>query len=479
MSQETVQKWWNAKNLTLPAIDYFHSAAVTCLDNPILTLADLADIVTQDPGMSLSLFRQVNGQLSKNGRDRTETIHATLGLLGNSAIADFIHTHKTLGKSGIAQDCITNYHQLISRGYHFQEQLAYLISSQGLTLGHELKSAAILHNIGEMMVCIADHDHYLIYQHEFHKNGSDVISAKPVFGFDFHELGALVSDQCYLPELVFESLKNGPKVGRKIHSIQLSADISHHAEEGWNHSALQATTKATAVFLNMPHTEFEKNCYQNAIKAANLCPIENVIPAAARLINLPHIIKTDPMPIDPPSKQTAKSPPSFESRLKALLKSPEASQSQLISLLLNHLHESLGFCHTALMLLSRDKKNLAVRLNHGYDPDSPFLKLSLETARSGLFLSLLKKPVALWVSKSNYAKYSSMIPGIFQAASLSENYCVMSLFVDKKPIGIVYCDRKASVNPIDKHNYQDYKTSIMLANKGLLILSARNRSKAV
>ncbi|MFT5506672.1 MAG: HD-like signal output (HDOD) protein [Gammaproteobacteria bacterium] len=479
MSLETAQKWWNSKNPTLPAIDYFHSAAVTCLDNPILTLTDLADIVTQDPGMSLSLFSQVNGQLSKNGRGRTETIHATLALLGNSAISDFIHTHKTLGKAGIAQDCITDYHQLISRGYHFQEQLAYLISSQGLTLGHELKSAAILHNIGEMMVCLADHDQYLIYQQEFHNNGSDVISAKPVFGFDFHELGTLVSDQCYLPELMLESLKNGPKVGRKIHSIQLSADISHHAEEGWNHSALRATTKATAVFLNMPHTEFEKNCYQNAIKAAHLCPIENVIPAAARLINLPHIIKTEPLPIDPPSKQTERSPPSFESSLKALLKYSDSNQAQLISLLLKHLHESLGFSHTALMLLSRDNKTLAVRLNHGYDPDSPFLKLSLETARSGLLLSLLKKPLALWVSSADYSKYSSMIPGKFQAASLSENYCVMALFVDKKPVGIVYCDRKTSVNPIDKLNYQAFKTCIMLANRGLLILSSRNQTKAV
>ena len=70
------------------------------------------------------------------------------------------------------------------------------------------------------------------------------------------------------------------------------------------------------------------------------------------------------------------------------------------------------------------------------------------------------------------------MPVKFKAAFLHENFYLMSLFIDKRPMGLIYADRSLGVNPLDKVTYIKFKSAIMLTSKALAYL-AKLKQKAV
>jgi len=58
---ESAAKTWLAKpNKMIPALDILHRRALETLNDKTATFSDLAVIITLDPGMSISLYHQVN-----------------------------------------------------------------------------------------------------------------------------------------------------------------------------------------------------------------------------------------------------------------------------------------------------------------------------------------------------------------------------------------------------------------------------------
>jgi hypothetical protein len=329
-----------------------------------------------------------------------------------------------------------------------------------------------LHNLGEFCACLFDHDHYRQYQQKFLAMGSDANSAKPVFGFDFHELGRVYAEKSFLPALVTESLDENIPAGRKARLIQLAADVSHQAETGWYHSSMTATVQVCAAYLNQSLDRFDKQLQAVAIESARNCPFTDVLPAAARLIMLPDREKsTIPAPDDPARRDPGRN--EFEIRIKALLQTTHPTRTRLIDLLLSHLHYDLHLTRAVLMLLSRDKTRLGTRAGKGIDEHSPIRTLVIDISRPGLLKTLLAMPQALWVKAEDYQRYEAALPAKFKSSFLHESFFLMSLYATGKPIGMIFCDRSAAVNKLDKLSYIQFKSAIMLTSKALTELTKR------
>ena len=215
MSEQTARSWLSTHHAIIPALEVFYHQALKTLQDHSKTVADLADIIALDPGMSISLYHEVNGKLRQAGKTPVETIHSALSLLGDSAIADLVMQHKVLDQTHPDALRRQSYHQLMSRNYHLLAQLEAFIRLQGIQAIREVRSAALLHNLGEFCACLFDHSHYRQYQQNFLATGGDANSARPVFGFDFHELGRVYAEKSFLPELVTESLDQNIPAGRK------------------------------------------------------------------------------------------------------------------------------------------------------------------------------------------------------------------------------------------------------------------------
>jgi hypothetical protein len=119
---------------------------------------------------------------------------------------------------------------------------------------------------------------------------------------------------------------------------------------------MKATEEVCAAYLNQSLEGFDRQLQQVAIACARKSPFDDVLPAASRLIMLPDLEQTD----KPAVQLELKTDPGgqeFEHRIKALLRTQNPTQAQLLDLLLGHLHDDLHLTRVALMLLSRDHSN--------------------------------------------------------------------------------------------------------------------------
>ena len=98
MSEQAARSWLSSHRDIVPALEIHHRQASKILEDHTRTVADLAAVVALDPGMSLTLFDQVNSKLHQGGRPPVGSVQVALGLLGDSAIADLVLEHRVLDR---------------------------------------------------------------------------------------------------------------------------------------------------------------------------------------------------------------------------------------------------------------------------------------------------------------------------------------------------------------------------------------------
>ncbi len=477
MTETAARTWLSSYHDIIPALEVHHAQALEILEDHTKTLRDLAEVIVLDPGMSVSLYHEVNNKLVQGNKQSVDSVHAALSLLGDGKIADLVMQHKVLGETHPDALRRQSYHQLMSRTFHLLAQLESFVSIQGIRGINEIRSAAILHNIGEFCACLFDHERYQRYQQKFRELGIDANSAKQVFSFDFHELGRIYAEKSYLPMLVTESLDENIPAGRKARLIQLAADVSHQAEVSWYHSAMKATEEVCAAYLNQSLEGFDRQIQRIALDCARNSPFDDVIPAAARLIMLPDLEQAP----KPALKLELKADPGgqeFEHRIKALLRTQNPTQAQLLDLLLGHLHDDLHLTRVALLLMSRDGNMLGTRAGKGFDEHSPIRTLVIDISSASVLRSLMSKSQALWVESDTYSNYEAALPAKFKSAFLHESFYLMSMHVNGRPTGLIYADRSLGVHKLDKVTYIKFKSAILLTSKAVTYLGKMKQQTA-
>ncbi|MFT5662655.1 MAG: HD-like signal output (HDOD) protein [Gammaproteobacteria bacterium] len=467
MSDSAARAWLSSHKKPVPALDVLHQKALETLKSTTASLSDLADIISFDPGMSIALFEKMNDNRNGNRRPRLDSIHSLLGLMGIQAVTQFVNQFETMQSSELSYNTRQAYHQLMSRNFHLMHQTAQLIKLQGMDNTHDIQTAAMLHNAGEIYTCLFDFQHYLKYQQACLSNKLGAESAQSIFGYSFAELGRLLRHELNLPDLVREAQQESKNTSRKARTLQIAAEITQQAEIGWNHYAFTRSLILGAKYLGCSVASLRKKVLSTALEAARDFPIAGVFPAIAKAILLPTVEKPKPAVKEQPPV-TSSLP--FSDKIRALIKSPTATQTGIIELLIKELAEKLQLSRVVLMVLSKDGAVLSTRMSNGLGGQSPLLKLQIKVSQSGLIKSLITKPQSLWVKSANFKKYENLLPGSFRASCLSQNFFLMSLFIGKKPIGIFFCD---STKKLDEALYNTFKSNLMCTGKALTFLSQR------
>ena len=514
MTTDLAKQWFDQHRINLPALPEFQTQVAELGMLKTSTLSQMADIISLDPGMSMTLFQDVNGRLEKSGRHRMDSIHNSISVLSETAIREFVEQHKNINTIKNT-NCRQQYRQLVNCSQHLQAQLIYAAKKQGLATNHDLQIAALLYNCGEMLTCVGDFNTYQKYLKQFRTSFSAEEVAIDTFGFTFNDLGMALCDAFFLPELVSESFASGKNRTRKACLIQHAASIANLAELGWGSEFINQAIEQCKIFVAPESQDFDKQVYQVAIQAARNNEITESRPAAINLLQTPCFDNTTPKTAEensdsPPAhsarpdkalsvvekakallnarqekknREIAANKPSIDvsgygPEIKTLLMSEQANQAKLITHLFKYLQEHVHLSETALLLLSPDKKQLSVKLSNGYEAESKFSNLALETARSGLFLTVLKNKTPCWVSPANYEKYELYLPAAFRLANESRNFVIAPMYAGKKPLGIVFCSKQNSDQVLDKKAFAAFKAITTLANKGLSFLIKKKTQKA-
>ena len=476
MSDKAAEEWLSSHQEALPAFDASHLQVIEMLELGIASMAEIADIAMLDPGMNCLLMHAVNSKLKQSKRPAVDTVHTAIGHLGKPKITQLLNEHQPLShicKNRVVQQ---SYRQLLSKTYHALEQMTAFARLQGIHSIDDMRSAMLLRSIAELHVCLFDADRYQQYLQQVSRKKN--MLAGNTFDFSFTELGRQLAKKYVLPELVGESFDNDKNTGLKARIIQLATDIADQAELGWQHKGMLDAQKICADFLNLKPQDALQHILEASLLAAHNSPIDDVLPAAARLIMLPDVEKPVKLETTKAAEKPASETTTLSHQLKAILHLPNPTQPQVLGLLLKGLHQDLNFSRVALMLISIDHKKIVTRAGKGIPADSPFLKLDIDIVQSGLLKSLLEKPQSLSVNATSYKKYEHMLPGKFKATCLCNSFVLMSFFIGSKPVGLVYADRSKGKSGIDSAVYQEFKSSVMTAGKILTYL-AKKKTQAI
>jgi len=471
MSDRTAKAWLSSHKKPVPALNEFHKKALETLNSKTATLSDLADITSFDPGMSIALFEKMNAKRTGYQKPRFDSIHSLLGLMGIPAVTHFVNECETMQSSELSNDARQAYHQLMSRNFHLMHLSAHLIELQGMKNTHDFQTAALLYNVGEIYTCLFDFQQYQKYQQACLPNKNAAECAQSILGYSFAELGRLLSYELNLPDLAREAQQQSINTGRKARTLQIAADITQQADTGWNHDDFTRSLKLGAEYLDCPISSLRKKVLSTALEAARNFPIAGVFPAIAKAILLPTVEK---LKLTIKEQPPATSDLSFNDQVRSLVKSPTTTQTGIIELLIKELAEKHQLSRIVLMVLSKDGTVLSTRMSNGLDSQSPLLKLNIKVSQGGVINSLITKPQSLWVKSANFKKYEPLLPGNFKASCLSQNFFLMSLFIDEKPIGMIFCD---STKELDETLYNIFKSNLLLTGKALTFISHRANKK--
>ncbi len=480
MSISKAINWLQNHSDTIPATQHTYDEIIELLEQENRS-QDIVSFTASDPGLSLEILKKVNANRGANsGRDIVSSTKSGIALLGDRV------TYTLLKEFSVAKNILDKPHQLflfrqiINRSYHNEVQVAEWSAENGYPHIDQLKACALLTYSGEVLCCVYDFDNYLQYIRSGSLSGEEVI----YFGFTFSQLTEALCQKFNLPEIIINSQPHKNSEDQKEKLLYFIAKLCHQSEHGWYTEIQQQNFQQFADFLQQPVDMVISKFHQFSVLAANQSIIPDAWQAASRLILIQDEAwmpppEDSPVPvkkIDTTKAEEVRSTGDKNdifNRLKHLLKKPQTSQSEILNCCLNGLSRDFSLNKVSLLLLSKNKQKLQNRMSVGIEKEVPFKQYQIEVAKAGLLKMLLSKPQAIWIHKSNFKKYEHIIPKSLLASIMTPSFLAMSLFVGKKPIGIIYADRSETTIPIDEKDFTQFKQLISLTSKALTFLANR------
>ena len=139
-------------------------------------------------------------------------------------------------------------------------------------------------------------------------------------------------------------------------------------------------------------------------------------------------------------------------RLLVEVRRGRATVQKVLPRLVDGMREGLGFDRAVFALVNREKQCLQGRYTSG-EPSAE--KLEVDLSRANLIAQLMKAPQGLWLHAGTRERLMPYLPRTLRAYLGTRSFCAMSLFVQERPIGLLYADYEGDA--VDERAYSRFK----------------------
>lgn len=131
------------------------------------------------------------------------------------------------------------------------------------------------------------------------------------------------------------------------------------------------------------------------------------------------------------------------------------------------INEGLGMRRTFICVLDKSGEILRPLYCVGIGKESPIRGLKIKINVNRFFAKLLTQPASLKVDKTNFSQAKNMMNPQVLLTLKNQNFMVMSLFANGKPIGVVYSDASSNEDVISDKEYMAFKKICQSASNAL------------
>lgn len=219
----------------LPTMSETAIRAMMMANDESYSLKDFIELVRRDGSVTAVLLRVANSALYR-GRNVVETIDGAIVRLGTRKCADLIISTGVHAVTKHADKSVRDRCDILWRHSFFT---ACMASKLNLTLrlgfkGEEF-TAALLHDLGRLVLAVADPNLARRYDPMTFLEGSDILAnEQEALGTDHGNLGELFGKRQNLPEPVLEAIRFhhcpqwAPNHRRLVHLVALADHLANH-----------------------------------------------------------------------------------------------------------------------------------------------------------------------------------------------------------------------------------------------------------
>ncbi len=408
----TLRGWTETLSIShLPAMAPSLERISELLDSPNTTNIDLQQVIDRDPGSALAIFR---GLPSRSGveREPPATLAHAISLLGLPAVGKIMReVTLLLGSKHVAADGLI---RCYSRAIHAAYYARHWGQQHGDDNPEEMGLAAMFYSCGEMALW-AHAEGRMRKIESLVASGLDHNHASmAILGCSLNQLSLTLAKQWKLPALTSAALNCCWPLQRRTLEVVLAATLARSSEQSWD------STSCLDIAEHMAQLQGLSTDHASA-------SMHNLATGIAREM------ETLPLPV------TATQ---FVTPYRVPIKPPKSSNrlQQIFSKNLKIIRRDLGMQRTLFAILSSDRKKINARFVLGATRDDPIRQLSIPLDKNSLFAILLSKPQGIWMNAKTRSKYLPLIPEKIQKSIDTRGFFALSLFVNDRPIGILYAD---------------------------------------
>jgi len=157
--------------------------------------------------------------------------------------------------------------------------------------------------------------------------------------------------------------------------------------------------------------------------------------------------------------ELTKIPPELASVLQRLKLHSQSfkNKHEILDLALRTMHDAIGLERATISLLNRKTKNLRCLYDYGCENSPALTQFNHTLVRGDFFNKLLQKTVSIQLNSGNHSKVSPLLPDNFKEAINTNEFLMMSIFVEKIPTAVIYADCAKSNGNISAQQYRFFK----------------------
>ncbi len=384
------------------------------------THADIESVVLNDPGATLAIYRALERRRPGASDEASGPAHA-ISMVGMDAFRSIFRNVPVIDGRKVMEHILSPgfaYGQAAQAGWYARRIAEMLGFGQAI----EMQVAALLQHPAVLTLWHQDFESAARASNATRDGVNFEIAFRAEFNLPVHVADQAYIDAWKLPQLAREAAHEDPEMSRQARCIAVATRMARVAYAGWPDEAFVATAAELADLL--PERVRDPGNWwkcETAATAHTLQPWD--YPLAARELVLEREIV-----VEVPAPATSGR--------------PEAAHGlqQLLGGALKQVAQTARSRRVIFAKLSRDRHRLRTRLALGGSPDDPLRQLDLSMSEKHLFSLLLTRAQAVHVGPDNHQRYAPYLEGVPLDSQALAGFYATSLFVDGRPVGILYAD---------------------------------------
>jgi len=461
----SIKEWiTHVKDKPIPVLSHTIETLGRICANDETPLEKIVLAVERDPGLTCQLLRHCNNNQSGRLQREIVSVQQAIMLVGTQQLNELAKKLPTLENS-LSDDARYQALRTFCRAYHAGIQAVEWAKLRRDMTPDEVFAATQLHFLGEMILAIHAPEKLLAtFQLRREKNISSEEAQYVTLGFTFDELSTAIIDAWKLPQLVKDALQAENANNPRGFGIMMAVQLARAAAINWYSDKMSNIYEHVAELLEIKEQEICHRAHKIAVSVAHQTSFYGVLQSAALLIQV-NEGETKAKFTQSVSKDydadICLTPQLnvLQERMQDLRTAvaDNKNEDEIIQICLSALHDGVGFNRVVFADMDIEHKKLGVKAVVGANNDPIFNRFSIKLDQPHLFHALMEKGQAICINDGNRDKFWSMVPSDFQKLIGTNSFAAMSIFLNNKPLGLIYADRHTSSCQIDPSSYNYFK----------------------